>query len=141
MSATSREVCSPGIVEFVSTGPRRAVDRRKRARLKLHWPLLLYREPRIAVLQAETEDISSSGIYFLSPTPLVCGEALRGDLMIPTHDPSGTQRAWVLECRLRIARTDAIAERGVFGIGCHIEEFHLLVGERLTHPSQKIPKI
>ena len=132
MSATSREVYSSGINGLVSTAPRRAPDRRQRVRLKLRWPLLLYREPLGVVLRAETEDISSSGIYFRSPTPFVCGEAFTANLMIPTHDPVGSQRKWVLECRLRIARAEAIAERGGFGIGCHIEEFHLLVGERDT---------
>lgn len=132
MSATSREVYLSGIDGLVSTATRQAVDRRKRARLKVRWPLIVYREPLGLVLQAETEDVSSSGIYFLSPAPFVCGEALVANLMIPTHDPSRSQQKWVLECRLRIARAEAIAGRGGFGIGCHIEEFHLLVSERHT---------
>lgn len=132
MSATSREVYLSGINGLVSAAPRRALDRRKRPRLKVRWPLMLYREPPGLVLQAETEDVSSSGIYFLSPTPFVCGEALTGNLMIPTHDPSRSQQKWVLECQLRIARAEAISERGGFGIGCHIEEFRLLMGERHT---------
>ena len=104
-------------------------DRRKRVRTKLCWALEVYSERSAVSVQTKTEDLSSSGLYFLSPTAFGCGESLIGRLTTPTHDPSGRELTLTLECRLRVVRAAARGDTGSFGVGCQIEDYHLVRAE------------
>ena len=101
-------------------------DRRKRVRTKLCWALEVYSERSAVSVQTKTEDLSSSGLYFLSPTAFGCGESLIGRLTTPTHDPSGRELTLTLECRLRVVRAAARGDTESFGVGCQIEDYHLV---------------
>src|SRR5581483_1764702 len=109
-----------------AVGPDEEQDRRKRVRTKLCWALEVYSERSAVSVQSKTEDLSSSGLYFLSPIAFGCGESLIGRLTTPTHDPSGRELTLTLECRLRVIRAAARGDTGSFGVGCQIEDYHLV---------------
>ena len=52
-------------------------ERRKRARTRLHWPLLLFRERSgSAAIESVSRDLSSSGFFCLTRVELIVGEKL-----------------------------------------------------------------
>jgi hypothetical protein len=97
-------------------------DRRSRTRIKLHWPVLLG-YPHGETLESITEDLSSQGFYCFSRTPVPVQQGMFCWLTVPTHDPSGKTASVVLECRIRVVRSDVLDGR--FGVACHIEEFNV----------------
>lgn len=100
-------------------------DRRKRARIRVHWPVLLFRAETAGVIRSTTQDLSSSGFYFLSNVALMPGDALACTLKVPFHDPNGKHLDRNLECRARVVRVEPQPTDSCFGIACHIEDYHL----------------
>lgn len=125
MFANPPEPYSISAAELVKAASSRDADRRKRVRTRLHLRLALYSDSAGAAVHTETEDLSSSGFYFLSRKPFICGELLIGRLSIPTYDPSGREPVLALECRVRVVRAEAVGDEGFFGVGCQIEDYHL----------------
>jgi hypothetical protein len=105
--------------------PRRtAVDRRKRARTRLHWPVLMFRHRHGAdAVESTTRDLSSGGFYCLTEVPLTEGEDLVCSIKVPTHDPQGKHLECALECKVRVVRVVPGAAGDLFGIGCRIETY------------------
>jgi hypothetical protein len=101
-------------------------DRRKRARTRLHLPLLLFRDSdRSAAVHSTTRDLSSSGFYCLSRVQFGVGEQLMCCLRMPTHDPDGQGMVRNLECMVRVLRVVPQESGDAFGIACRIEDYHL----------------
>jgi hypothetical protein len=100
-------------------------ERRKRARTNVHWPVLLLRDQGFNPIDTVTQNLSSSGFYCFSSTPVAPGAVLRCSLKVPAHDPKGEQRTVTLECRVQVLRSEA-AQDGSFGIACRIEDYHLI---------------
>lgn len=105
-----------------ATGP--VPDRRKRPRIRVHWPVILFRSQVAAAIQSMTQDLSSSGFYCLTSVPLIPGEMLISALKVPFHDPNGKHLERSLECTVRVVRVEPIDSEGTFGVGCHIEDYH-----------------
>jgi hypothetical protein len=99
-------------------------ERRKRPRTNVHWPVRLLKNGAVSGIHATTHNLSSSGFYCLSATPLLPGEPLICILTAPAHDPRSQERTITLECRVSVMRTEATAD-GLFGIACRIEDYHL----------------
>ncbi len=74
-----------------------------------------------------TQNLSSTGFYCLSPSPLMPGDYVVCTLKLPAHDPKGEERILALECRVRIMRAEAATD-GLFGIACRIEDYRLING-------------
>jgi hypothetical protein len=102
-------------------------ERRLRARTRLHWPLLLFRNLRGEAIESITHDLSSGGFYCLAPIAFRIGEALTCSMKIPTHDPNGKRLERNLECRVRVVRVKPESE-GQFGVACQIEDYHFAEG-------------
>ena len=100
-------------------------ERRRRARTKVHWTLLLRCDRGVDAVESVTQNLSSSGFYFLSPKPLVPGESLVCALKVPAYDPEGEERTVALECRVQVIRAEAALD-GLFGMACQIEDYHLI---------------
>ena len=128
MSGDSLELVDPwrGLPDstgFVAPG---TVERRRRARTRLHWPLLMLREGGFPQnIESVTRDLSSGGFYCLTRVRLMEGEHLRCSMRIPTHDPRGKNPERTLECRVRVVRVVPQESGDVFGIACLIEDYHL----------------
>src|SRR4051812_27968784 len=63
-----------------------ALERRKRVRTRLHWPVLMFCDkPGSEAIESVTRDLSSSGFFCLMRGPLTEGEYLVCSIKIPTH--------------------------------------------------------
>src|SRR5579862_9683668 len=80
-------------------------ERRKRARVRVHWPILLFLgqtgEDKVETI---TQNLSSEGFYCLSRKPFTVGELLLCTLQIPTTGLGGGESH--LECRARVGRVE-----------------------------------
>ena len=102
------------------------VERRKKARTRLHWPVLMFRERQGAEhVETVTRDLSSNGFYCLTRIQLVEGEQLVCSIKLPTHDPHGKILQQTLECRVRVLRVVPQESGDLFGVACRIEDYHL----------------
>jgi hypothetical protein len=99
-------------------------ERRKRPRTSVHWAVRLLKEGAVSGIHTTTHNLSSSGFYCLSATPLLPGDSLICILTVPAYDPTSQQRTMRLECRAFVMRAEATAD-GLFGIACRIEDYHL----------------
>jgi hypothetical protein len=100
------------------------IDRRKRARLRVHWPVLLSGGPG-APLQAVTHDLSSDGFYCAAATPFVPGEVWTCILCVPAYHPDDLTRMIPLHCRVCVVRVEALAQSGMYGVGCRIKDYRV----------------
>ncbi len=112
--------------ELHRTAAVESLERRRRTRVSVHWPLRFFRSD--APIETVTHDLSSDGFYFLTRDDFAPGEALSCMLGVPTHHPNGADRMAFVDCRIRIVRVEPAAEEGLYGIGCRIEEYRLIPG-------------
>jgi len=96
-----------------------SVDRRKRTRVALHWPVRLFKQPGILPAESITENLSSEGLYCITKEPFKPGERLQCEIVIPPT--LGLDAPAVLECHVTVRRVESL--RGGFGLGCHIEDY------------------
>jgi len=118
-----------GFREAANHGPAERAERRTRVRTKLHWPVLFFPRGTAEAVGSITQNLSSSGFYCHSRIPITPGESLHCVLTIPSHDPSGHEKARLLECRVRVTRVEPGLTEDTFGIACQIQDYHLAVGE------------
>jgi len=121
----------PPFVNFVKPeghDPIRHGERRRRVRARVRWTVL-FRQRHGEALESVTENLSSQGFYCLSQTPIASGEVLPCWLTIPTYDPSAEQATVILECRVRVLRSEAGSSAGLYGLACRIEDYHLACGD------------
>ena len=100
-------------------------ERRQRQRTLVHWPVLLFRDHAGEAIETTTQNLSSSGFYCQSRTPLAAGEFLFCTLRIPSHEAS-CRKCRVLECRVRVTRAEPALTEGLFGIACRIEDYRFV---------------
>jgi len=97
-------------------------DRRKRARVRVQWPLQFGGGSGKAI-EAVTHDLSSHGFYCLTSSPMVPGEVRVCTLSLPANHPDQLNLVIPVHCRVRVVRVEALAERGPFGVGCRIDDY------------------
>lgn len=103
-------------------------ERRKRARTRLHLPVLMFRAGTGAnseAVQSVTRNLSSGGFYFLTGAEFEVGEELFCTIRIPTHDPQGKHLERSLQCRVRVVRVMPRESGDGFGVACRIEDYQL----------------
>lgn len=103
-------------------------ERRATVRTSVHWPIL-FRHSQHEMIESVTENLSSQGFYCFSQTPVASGELMLCSLTVPTHDPSRTNERVILECNVRVVRSEAPTADGLYGLACHIEDYRLACGE------------
>lgn len=84
----------------------------------------MLKDGAVSGIHTTTHNLSSSGFYCLSATPLLPGEHLVCVLTVPAYDPRSQERTITLECRALVMRAEATTD-GLFGIACRIEDYHL----------------
>jgi hypothetical protein len=104
-------------------------ERRRRARVRVHWPILLFPnqigEDAVPLI---TQNLSSEGFYCLSGKAFTVGELLLCTLQIPMNDlGAGESR---LECRVRVVRVEKNASEDQYGIACRMEDYHCFIPGR-----------
>jgi hypothetical protein len=106
--------------------PQSAVrERRRRARVQVHWPIRFVRPGTVEIVETVTHDLSSDGFYCMANTAFVPGEIRECTLGVPMHNPDKDRVRPVL-CRVRVIRVEALAEGGFYGLGCRIEDYRFL---------------
>jgi hypothetical protein len=112
-------------------------ERRRRARVQVHWPICFVRPGTAESVETVTHDLSSDGFYCLVNTAFVPGETRECTLGVPMHHPDCGDRVRPVLCRIRVIRVEALGENGFYGVGCQIEDFRFLAapevpGHRVT---------
>ena len=109
----------------VANGAGVVLERRKRARTRLHWPVLMFRNrPGSDAIESVTVDLSTSGFFCLTRVQLAEGEKLVCSIKIPTHDPHGKRLERMLECGVQVLRVVPQESSDAFGVACRIEDYH-----------------
>ena len=102
------------------------LDRRKRTRMQVHWPLTFPLSGSTEIVQTVTNDLSSGGFYCIANARFVPGETRECTLAVPIHYPHGGTSALLVLCKVRIMRVEVTAEDGFHGVGCQIVDYRLL---------------
>jgi hypothetical protein len=108
----------------------RIMNRRKRTRAQLHWPLSFPLTGTAETVQTMTQDLSSDGFYCIANARFVPGEARHCTLLVPTHHPGGENSPLHVLCKVRIIRVEVTGERGFYGVGCQIMDYRLVNSAR-----------
>jgi hypothetical protein len=101
-------------------------ERRRRARVQVHWPICFIRPGATENVETVTHDLSSDGFYCLANTAFVPGEIRECTLGVPMHHSNSGDRARPVLCRVRVIRVEALGEDGFYGVGCQIEDFRFI---------------
>ena len=101
-----------------------AVDRRRRPRLRLNYPLRLYRPGQAIRIDTRTENISCEGFFCITGCAFAPGEMLECELVIP-NDELGQppERDMILRCRAEVVRVVAIEGKTAFGVACRLADY------------------
>lgn len=134
--------CSLGTVLFMAVEPMKqvgafldveeaparsaSIERRRRARAQVHWPLSFSRAGSTDLVRTITQDLSSHGFYCVANAGFVPGETVECTLVIPTHHPNGGKPALPVRCRVRVVRVEMLGEGGFCGVGCEIEDYRFV---------------
>src|SRR3982750_3032907 len=98
-------------------------ERRQRERITLRCPLEIFVAGEREVRHATTLNVSSCGVYFLSPTSFSTGQRPRCRIQItPRCYRSGSEAA-DLNCVLEVVRVERMED--AYGIGCRIVHYLL----------------
>jgi hypothetical protein len=98
------------------------MERRRRVRTRVHWPLRFLGSGAMGALETVTQNLSSDGFYCRIRAPFVAGERIECAFSVPAHHPNTTEQM-LLECKVRIVRVEEPDEDGLYGIGCRIEDY------------------
>lgn len=99
-------------------------ERRKRKRIAVHWPLRVSGIENSDAAGMLTEDLSSSGFYFVSPAPFEPGEQLEWLLAVPARALGCTDL--MLRGSARVVRVQEVSPAGRFGVGCLIHDYQVV---------------
>jgi hypothetical protein len=101
-------------------------ERRRRSRVRVHWPICFIRPGTTEIVETVTHDLSSDGFYCLVNTAFLPGEIMECTLGVPMHHPHSGDRARPVRCRVRVIRVEALGEDGFYGVGCQIEDYRFI---------------
>lgn len=118
-----REMGRPNLQRaFNGTAPS-FVERRRWPRASVHWPVLLFRGAgEEDAVETVTRNLSSGGLYCLSPKPFEVGELLFGALKMPLEINGSQSR---IECRLVVVRVEGPLDHGLYGIACRTQDYRV----------------
>lgn len=99
-------------------------DRRRRPRLRLTYPLRLYRHGETFRVETRTEDISCEGFFCVVGRKYSVGEILECELVIPSDELGQSfGHDMVLRCRAEVVRVAPQADRAAFGLACRLADY------------------
>jgi hypothetical protein len=109
-------------------------QRRKFDRVHLRCAVVLWNPREGTVTQAETENISCEGFYFLCGTAFAPGDELEATIQLSPGDSKDNHHVLALQCQVEVKWTKPTL-RGEYGIGCRIRTY-ALVGRRPRERAQ-----
>jgi len=102
---------------------RESSERRKYPRVPLHWTLNLACSHSSHPFRTTTRDISRDGFYCLLDQPLVPGELVECDIVVPAHRSQDPDDVVHLQCHARVVRVEEVAAGIAFGVACRMEDY------------------
>ena len=99
------------------------LERRKRTRSHVHWPVCFFGVEAGDTIETVTENLSSSGFQCFSPVPLIPGDIMICRLRVPSHQTLNKGRTSSLECKVRVVWVEQATDRQSYGVACHIEDY------------------
>ena len=110
-----------------------SIDRRKRKRVPVQWPVQLLGQAGTRQAEATTENLSSEGFYCISRKAFNLGERLECEIALPAESVDSSEATVRIQCHVTVKRVERL-NRG-FGLGCHIEDYKLASGLSAWTPS------
>lgn len=102
------------------------MERRRRARVALHWQLTLLRKGEGHEIRSETKNISSEGFYCLCDEAVTPGERLDCVILTPLRAGPESPDVLRLYCRVKVARVELSSDGQKYGIGFRIEDYSVV---------------
>lgn len=101
-----------------------AVDRRRRPRLKLAYPLRLCVVSSGSWIETKTEDLSCEGFFCFTESVLSLRDKVECELIIPADEERPTLKEdIVLHCRAEVVRVVRRTSDSSFGVGFRISDY------------------
>jgi len=110
-----------------------AVDRRRRPRLMLAYPVRLFRVGYGSRVETKTENISCEGFYCITESFFSPGEKLDCEMVLTSESARPFDDPIILRCHAEVVRVERHQESATFGVGCRVGEY--------TVECQRIPVI
>lgn len=111
-----------------------APDRRRRSRLRLAYPLRLYRLGEASRTETKTEDISCEGFFCVTDRRFSPSETLECELVIPGEEPGqAPEQDIILRCRADVVRVVPNADKTAFGVACRLADY--TIGPEIMEPA------
>ena len=99
-------------------------DRRRRPRLRLSYPLRLFRPGDDAPIHTTTEDVSCEGFYCITQFKSSPLDILECELEIPSKDSGlSTGDRIILHCQVRVVRVVPRTADSTFGLACQLADY------------------
>lgn len=98
-------------------------DRRRRRRLRLAYPLRLYRSGEASRTETKTEDISCEGFFCVTNHPFSPFETLECELLIPVQEEGQPEYDIILRCQAQVVRVVQRVDDAAFGIACRLSDY------------------
>jgi hypothetical protein len=95
-------------------------------RHKVHWPIHIAERPPHPLIETQTENLSSDGLYFHCAERFDVGEELECVLLAPSFDPDNSGRVLALKCQIRVMQVEILELEARFGTECQIERYSVL---------------
>ena len=104
------------------TGASMNPDRRRRARVGLHYAIRLSRSEQWISVETETENLSSLGFSCTSDQPFWPGEQLNCEIIIPSKEIGYYSKDLLLHRRVKVVRVEIRGLEAGFGIACEFDD-------------------
>jgi len=112
-------------------------DRRRRPRLRLTYPLRLYRPGEASRIETRTEDISCEGFFCITDRLFFPREFLECELVILCAElRQPLERDMVLRCRAEVVRVVSRADDTAFGVACRLAEY--TIGNQIVEQNSPV---
>jgi hypothetical protein len=99
-------------------------DRRRRARLRLAYPLCLYRRGEASRIEAKTLDISCEGFFCITDHIFSPRETLECELVIFSEEVrQPLEHSIILRCRAEVVRVVPQADESAFGVAFRLADY------------------
>lgn len=99
------------------------LDRRRRPRLMLAYPVRLFRVGYGSRVETRTENISCEGFYCITESFFSPGEKLDCELVLTSESARPFDDIIILRCRAEVVRVERDHESATFGVGCRVGEY------------------
>jgi len=100
-----------------------ALERRRRPRLTLAYPVRLFRVGSRSRIETKTENVSCEGFLCITESFFSPREKLDCELVLTTASGRTADEAIILRCRAEVVRVERHNENFTFGVACRVSDY------------------